>query len=198
MEGAINENFSTAVDFAHDEEFDEELDPPPYSPHPCSPPPYSYPSAYLQVQVGKECILSVEEGFITLVEGKIRIRPWEGNSLSQKWKIESKIKSGYSRFGFRNQSSDKLLGVQSFNGNVVARNRKLKHWELFCLDAIAGGFVFRIPARLMRIEVFLVQPFSTDRLQASGRRNRNGIVYIHYTNWWEIPCREMKNPISEK
>lgn len=108
--------------FAHD----EVLDPPPYTLPPYSPPPYSPLLPYPHVQVGNECVLSVDEGIITSVGETVRIRPWEGNT-SQKWKIES----AHSRFGFRNQSSGKLLGVHYFNGNIVVSNRRLKHGELF-------------------------------------------------------------------
>lgn len=170
----------TAVESSQE---DLDLPPPSYSPPPYSlplysPPPYSPAFPYPRVQIGKECILSVDGGIITVVGGRVRIKPWEENDLSQKWKIES----AYSRFGFRNQLSGKVLGVHKFNGNVVAGNKKLKHWELFYLHAITGGFVFRIPAYLMWIEVALVHPYLTDYLQASGRRNWTSIVYIHYTN----------------
>jgi hypothetical protein len=183
MEQCIGENLSTAVEITHE----EQLDPPPYSPpppyslSPCSPPSYSPYSLYPQIQIDKECILSVNGGnggVLTIVEGKVRIRPWERNALSQKWKIET----ASSRFGFRNQLNGKLLGVQNFNGKITANNEELAHWNLFCLDAIAGGFAFRIPAYLIWIEVFLVQPNLTDRLQASGRRNCTSIICIHYTN----------------
>lgn len=46
----------------------------------------------------------------------------------------------------------------------TANNEELGHWNLFCLDEIAGGFAFRIPAYLIWIEVFLVQPSLTRRL----------------------------------
>jgi hypothetical protein len=119
----------------------------------------------------------VNGGVVTIVEGKVRIRFWEREALSQKWKIET----ASSRFGFRNQFNGKLLGVHNFSGNIIANNEQLAHWNLFCLDAIAGGFAFRIPAHLVWIEVFLMQPNLTDRLQASGRRNCTSIICIHYT-----------------
>jgi hypothetical protein len=169
-EQCIEDNHLTQADYSH-----EELDPPPYSPS--LPPPYSPPSP-LGVQIGKECILSVGGGTVTVVGGKVRIRPRQENSLSQKWKVEC----ASSRIGFRSQLSGRLLGVHKFSGNFVASNKKLKHWQLFCLDAIADGFVFRIPAYLMWIEVYLTHPYLTDYLQASGRRDCTTIVYIYYTN----------------
>lgn len=91
-------------------------------------------------------------GFITTVGKKVCIRLWEENNILQKWKIEL----AYERFGFWNQSSGKLLGVYSFLENLVAKERKLKHWVLFYLILVAGGFAFWIPNSWIWSEVFLV------------------------------------------
>ncbi|KAI7972758.1 hypothetical protein EIK77_005450 [Talaromyces pinophilus] len=160
------EDIATAVKFA------PECDPPPYSP-----PPYSPPSQ--SPQAGSECVLSVDGGIITVIGKKVRIQPWE-NALSQKWRIES----DHSRFGFRNQSSGRLLGVHYFTGNVVASTKKLNHWKLFDLIALEVGFVFRIPARFIWTEVFLVQPYSARRLQASGRQDGTGMIRIQSVHHW--------------
>lgn len=167
------EDLSTAGTFAH------ELDPPPYSP----------PSKFPRAQIGIECVLSVDGGIITVIGKKVRIQPWE-NALSQKWRIES----DHSRFGFRNQSSGKLLGVHYFNGNVVASNKKLNHWRLFDINALPGGFVFRIPARFIWTEVFIVRPYLACRLQASGRQDWTGIIHIRYIQWFSKTSRQSPYP----
>jgi hypothetical protein len=113
-------------------------------------------------------------GNITASREKIRIRSWKENSLLQRQKIQL----AHGRFAFRNRPSGKLLGVDIFRGNLVASQRRLRHWVLFHVDPIEDGFALNIPAYLMWIEVFPKQPYLTDRLQATCSRDCSIVIDI--------------------
>jgi hypothetical protein len=157
--------YLTDAEFTH-----EELEVPP------DPPPvYSPPRTHLHWPIqGKECILSVAGGFITTVGKKVRIRPWGENNTSQNGELNRLMSASVSGI---NQA---VLGVHPVLENLVAKERKLKHWVLFHLIPVAGGFAFRIPNSWIWSEVFLVRPYLTDRLQASREATYSSIVYIQY------------------